>query len=249
MVMSERLRVAFLFAMQGEADPTLDQFGATALEVSSRYPVRYYQTHAETTDVLFAINGIDRLHGVDLIGTQAATMTTIQVIESHEPDVIISAGTAGGWEHHGTSIGQVYLSDDTFHFHDRRIGLTGWEAYGRGSYPGANTRKLAQALGLERGVITSGNSLGQSDEDRTAMIASEARAKDMEAAAVAWVAHEAHVPMFAIKAITDFVDHPAHTAQQFTANFDTATAALADIANRVTDHLGQRRLGDIGTSI
>jgi len=246
--MSERLRVAFLFAMQAEAEPTLHRFGAKALDVVSRFPVRYYQAHAETTDVLFAINGTDRLHGVDLIGTQAATMTTMQVIEHHEPDVIISAGTAGGWEHHGTAIGQVYLSDDTFLFHDRRVGITGWEAFGPGSYPGANTRPLAEALGLERGVITSGNSLDQSDEDRAAMMANNARAKDMEAAAVAWVAHEARIPMFAIKAITDFVDHPADTASQFAENFGASTAALAEVAHRASGHLGRYGLAEIGTS-
>ena len=247
MGMSERLRIAFLFAMQAEAEPSFRRFGATALDVSSRFPVRYHQAHAETTDVLFAVNGRDRLHGVDLIGTQAATLTTMQVIERHEPDVIISAGTAGGWERHGTSIGQVYLSDDTFLYHDRRVGIAGWEAYGPGSYPGANTRHLALALGLERGVITSGNSLDQSHEDRAAMMANNARAKDMEAAAVAWVAHEAHVPMFAIKAITDYVDHPADTAEQFATNFGVCTAGLADIAHRVADHLGRHGLADLAT--
>ena len=48
----------------------------------------------------------------------------------------------------------------------------------------------------------------------------------MEAAAVAWIGSLHDVPVGAVKAITDLVDSPVATAEQFSANLATAADAL-----------------------
>lgn len=220
--------VVIVFAMEGEARPFLDAVGAVAEPVAGPGPVEWHRAQVGGRDVVVSVNGRDRHHGVELIGTQPATLATYLSVTHHRPEVVISAGTAGGWEAHGTRIGQVFLSTDRFWFHDRRIALPGFDDYGLGGYPGSDTTELARLTGLDRGAITTGNSLDETAEDRAAMTTSGARAKDMEAAAVAWVAHELGVPMFAVKSITDLVDHGAATPVQFQRNFAAATEALRD---------------------
>lgn len=50
-----------------------------------------------------------------------------------KPDIIINAGTAGGFKSFGMGIGDAVIST-VFKYHDRRIPLPGFEAYGVGSY-------------------------------------------------------------------------------------------------------------------
>ena len=64
--------------------------------------------------------------------------------------------------------------------------------------------------------------------------------KEMEAAAVAWVGSLHEIPVGAVKAITDLVDHPAPTAEQFTANLASAAAALQERAIGLLERLGGR---------
>lgn len=58
-------------------------------------------------------------------------------------------------------------------------------------------------------------------------------AKDMEAAAVAEVACMANVSVFAMKAISDFVDSSENTHDQFTRNFSLATERLTDAMHKL----------------
>ena len=76
------------------------------------------------------------------------------------------------------------------------------------------------------GVVTTGDSLDESAEDAARIVASGASVKEMEAAAVAWVCGLHGVPVGAVKAITDLVDSPVSTAEQFNANLDTAARSL-----------------------
>ena len=66
--------------------------------------------------------------------------------------------------------------------------------------------RLVAALGLKTGVVSSGNSLNRGPEDRAALEASGACIKEMEGAAIAYVASLYSVPLLAVKAITDIVD-------------------------------------------
>jgi len=63
--------------------------------------------------------------------------------------------------------------------------------------------------------------------------------KEMEAAAVAWVASLHNVPMFCIKAITDLVDtaHPNHL--QFHQNLSLAVSKLTESTLNVINYLSK----------
>jgi len=222
-------------AMETEARPVLDALAAIETDGAPPLPARFFVARLATRDVVVAINGKDPRHGVDSIGTNSAALTTFEVIRRFAPDLVISAGTAGGWESKGARVGDVYLSRDRFVHHDRRIAMEGFDRYGVGSYPSADTTVLAEALGLKQGIVTTSNSLDETDDDRRMIAANGGDVKEMEAAAVADVAHLAGVSMFAVKAITDLVDHHTATVAQFEANLARASARLARELVRVIE--------------
>ena len=65
--------------------------------------------------------------------------------------------------------------------------------------------------------MTTSNSLDESETDREWILALDGEVKEMEAAAVAWVCGLTGTPFVGIKTITDLVDHPTPTAEQFLA--------------------------------
>ena len=111
--------------------------------------------------------------------------------------------------------------------------------------PSVDASHLARALGLKEGIVTTGNSLDESLDDGRAIIASGATVKDMEAASIAWMAELLGVPMLAVKAITDLVDHPTATAEQFTVNFANATQRLRDTLIEVLEFCEDRTIADL----
>ena len=55
-------------------------------------------------------------------------------------------------------------------------------------------------------MVSSGNSLDYTEQDMAFMSSNKVAVKEMEAAAVAWVAAMFKAPMFCLKSITDIVD-------------------------------------------
>lgn len=236
-------------AMEAEAAPlraALDARSIASPDWATALPARVMHTATAPggAEVVLATNGVDPATGVDCIGTTAAALTTHVLLESCRthvgrlPDVVLSVGTAGGWIRSGAEIGDVYLAWDRFVCHDRRIDLPGFDRFGRGDIPAADLRAHATALGCRLGVVTTGDSLDESADDAARIRASGAEVKEMEAAAVAWVASLHSVPVSAIKAITDHVDDPAPTAEQFQANLHTAASALQRTTTALLERLG-----------
>ena len=221
--------ILIVMAMEAEAAPLLDSLDARPAATGSVLPTKVFEAQLAATSIRVAVNGPDREHGVDSIGTVAAALSTHDVLTARRADLVISAGTAGGWDRQGTEVGDVFSAWDRFVFHDRRIPLPGFEHYGVGDLPAADLREPAQAVGCKLGVITTGDSLDESDADRAQILASGAAVKEMEGAAVARVASMHGVPVTAIKAITDLVDDPAPTEEQFVANLTTASQRLQSV--------------------
>jgi len=228
-------RVLVIMAMEAEAGPVRVALGLdeTPSPLHAAFPARLWSDD----ELAVAICGTDARFDVDAIGTQPAVVTTLLACDHHRPDLLVSAGTAGGFAGRGGRIGDVFLSTDPLVFHDRRIPLGPFEAYGVGSYPTIGTVELAAAIGARPGVITTGNSLDAPPVDLATMIAAEADAKDMEAAAVGWVAEQFGIDFVAVKSITDLVDSPEPTAEQFGRNFDLATRRLAETLPRLLAQL------------
>ena len=240
-------RVVIVMAMEAEAAPLRSALGAAAIAVpgwAAKLPVRLAAAAGpQWPDVILAVNGSDPVCDVDCVGTTAAALTTQVALAAatgqwgSDPDLVLSIGTAGGWSRADTSIGDVYLAWDRFVCHDRRIDLPGFIEFGRGDHPAADLRPHAEALGCRLGVVSTGDSLDESPNDAALILASGAEVKEMEAAAVAWVCRLHGVPCGAVKAITDLVDSPVATAEQFTQHLAAASEALRVTTLALLDRL------------
>lgn len=92
---------------------------------------------------------------------------------------------------------------------------------------------------------TSGNSLDYTDKDMEIMTHHKAVVKEMEAAAIAWVAQLFHKPMFCVKAVTDIVDGDRPTQDEFLENLHTAAAALQQVLPKVLEFVAGKTLRDL----
>jgi 5'-methylthioadenosine nucleosidase len=64
--------------------------------------------------------GKDPSFGVDSVGTISSALVTYAAIQSLKPDLIINAGTAGGFKARGATVGDIFIASHSA-FHDRRI--------------------------------------------------------------------------------------------------------------------------------
>ena len=185
-----------------------------------------------------------RVHGVDNIGTVPAAVTAYLAVQALKPDLLISAGTAGGFAARGASIGDVFLATG-FANHDRRIPLETFDRYGVWAADAHPAPALEAAVGLKAGIVTTGNSLDATDADLAAMAANGAAVKEMEAAGAVWAAHLFGVPMLALKAVTDIVDGDKPPAEEFLENLSTATTALHDKLAAALRFIAGKRLCEL----
>ena len=219
-------------AMAAEAAPFLEAAGAEPAASpawAAALPCRLHRARPHGLDLAVAVNGTDPFAGVDCIGTQAAALCTqvaISAFSPQLPDLVVSAGTAGGFRRHGTVVGDVFVAWPTIVHHDRRIDLPGFDVMGRGEHPAADLRAVAARHGWCSGIVSTGDSLDESPTDARLIAVSGAQVKEMEAAAVAWVARLHQVPVTTLKVITDLVDDPAATSEQFLHNLDSAVTEL-----------------------
>ncbi len=242
-------KIAVLMAMADEARPLIEQLGMTKSNLLPDYlPFQTYTGALESLEITLVVSGVDPRYQVDNIGTQAATLMSHAVIEALQPDLIISAGTAGGFSKRGAAIGTVYLSHDRFVFHDRRVPLEGFAESGIGHYPAMNVTQMAKDLNLPYGVISTGSSLEKSDRDIAVIERFNAVAKEMEAAAIAWVCWLRQQPFLAVKSITNLLDEPGTSEEQFVENLQYACEQLQCQLIRVLNYCSGKTVSELSTS-
>ncbi|MEM1502245.1 5'-methylthioadenosine/S-adenosylhomocysteine nucleosidase [Domibacillus sp. 8LH] len=164
---------------------------------------------------------IGELRGVETvllrsgIGKVNAAMTTAVLIHEFKPDVLINTGSAGGLSPE-LQVGDVVISTEVRH-HDVDVTAFGYE-YGQvPQLPAAFTadEKLVDIafqaseedteLKTVKGLIATGDSF-MNDPARVQAIADifpGLQAVEMEAAAIAQVAHQFSVPFVVIRALSD----------------------------------------------
>ncbi len=229
--------IAFVVAMQAEAQPVIDHFSLKEdISFAPHLPMRAWIGNYGHLFISVVVNGRDEATTMDLIGTQAATLSTHLAIEKYKPDLIINSGTAGAFGGKGAQIGDVYLSREHVVYHDRRIPIERWERQCIGYYPVWDVSPLAP-LGFKTGIVTTGNSLDMPPVDEDMIKATGGEIKDMEAAAIAWVAQLNGVPMFCVKAVTDLLDSGVATSDQFKANLHLAAQNLKEACFKIVDLL------------
>ena len=221
-------KVLIVMAMAAEANPIVSALELASIDTPAHMPFRWFRGPAASLDVMVAVNGKDFRHDVDSIATLPSALNALQAIQVFDPDLVITAGTAGGWSRHGTAVGDVFLNAERFVHHDRRIELGGFVEYGVGSYAGLAVDGLAGRLGFKVGTITTSNSLDESPTDDVQIRSLDGRVKEMEAAAVAYVCELFGTPVMAVKTITDLVDSPVATSEQFLDNFELASSRLRE---------------------
>jgi 5'-methylthioadenosine nucleosidase len=195
--------------------------------------------YGRNLEIFLILQGTDSVHGVEQIGLEAAAVCASFIIRKHSPDLLINFGTAGGFEAKGFKLGEVRVVGAPILFHDRRVPLPGYAEAAIGSYSAVDSSGLRAALGLDLGKVSSGSSLELSERDREMLESQGAELKEMECAAIAWVAQKTKTPFLALKSITDFVDHPEEVASQFLRNLELASRNVQVKVQACLEYLDQ----------
>ncbi|PNH12454.1 5'-methylthioadenosine/S-adenosylhomocysteine nucleosidase 1 [Tetrabaena socialis] len=127
-------RVLLVFAMRAEAEPLIQALGLTEdspAKIVGPAPCVTFSGVHDGLDIHVVWNGTDKDTGVDNVGTVPAALSTYLAVMAFKPDVVISAGTSGGFKAQGASIGDVFLGSAVIN-HDRRIPLPNFDKYGIG---------------------------------------------------------------------------------------------------------------------
>jgi nucleoside phosphorylase len=230
-------KLCFLIAMMAEAKPLIERFGLQQIEgYFGDLPTRLYSGILNGKELYVVLNG--QQNGLDLVGCEAATLTTELAISRLHPDLLINAGTCGAFRADGAAIGDVYLSQGSVMFHDRRVGDDGgWAEMGLGNYPCIDATEIARALSLKLGKCTTGSSLDMTDTDLAIMRRNGGQLKDMEAGAIAYVASLHKTPLLCVKSVTDLCDGGRATEEEFHENLAMASNALKDACTKIIEHL------------
>jgi nucleoside phosphorylase len=231
-------RIALIMAMEDEARPIIEELGLNHKgKLLNPLPMEFYECKYNSLNIDLVTSGKCDRYNVDHIGPQAAILNTATAIGRLQPDLIINPGTAGGFVSAGGRIGDVYLSYPLVCYHDRRVPLPGFDAYGIGSYHCFDTREMAESLGLKTGIVSTGSSLDYTNKDLELIKSYGGVVKEMEAASIAWVADLYKIPFFAVKSITDLVDNSTPTEEEFLRNLTSASIALSREVVRVIKYL------------
>jgi len=237
-----------LIAMEAEAAPLLEDLKLVEGQETpwpAALPFKHYAGSVQGADVHVVVLGKDPTFGVDCVGTQAAAMATMAAITAFKPDLVLNAGTAGGFKGGGCAVGEVFVGSSTA-FHDRRIALPGFDVYGQCLLPCHPSDALADHVKAKRGIISTGNSLDCPGGDvKTIVEDNGACIKEMEAASIAWTCSLFKVPFVAIKSITDIVDGDKPTHEEFMANLFAASKAIQVTTAKAIKFLVNRNVSEL----
>jgi 5'-methylthioadenosine nucleosidase len=193
-----------------------------------------------TSRITVVTNGKDHVYktGVDNCGTVPAALAAFLALQKiPDADLLINAGTCGGFRGKGAAIGDVFATTAVAN-HDRRIPIPVFVPYGVGQLASTvNVQALAAQHQFKTGVCTTGNSLDKTDDDVVHMLANDASVKDMEAAAIAWSCALHDTPFMGIKVVTDIVDGDQPTQDEFMENLHAASVSLQEALPKVLEYV------------
>jgi 5'-methylthioadenosine nucleosidase len=231
--------------MEAEAKPFVDHLGLQIIDefFPSHCPFLAYSGVHGITKVTVITMGKDTVYGtgVDNAGTVPSSLATYLAVQKLIVDgtpvqLILNGGTCGGFGRMGGAIGDVFLTTGVAH-HDRRIPIPGFDMYGIGKIMTLDPTNMASTLGYKTGSCTTGNSLDHVPRDVELMKDNDASVKDMEAAAIAWVAKMTDTPYLGVKVVTDIVDGGIPTHEEFMENLASAARSLQDALPKVLDYV------------
>eukprot|EP00798_Chlamydomonas_sp_ICE-L_P020726 gene20726-27541_t len=245
--MSTIKKVLVVFAMEAEAMPFINHMALKMDEpavIAAPAPCVTFSGQASGMDLHVVWNGKCATNAVDNVGTVPAALASYLAIQAFKPDVVISAGTAGGFKSQGAAIGDIFISSSLVH-HDRRIPIPGFDAYGVGHAEAVPTPKLQASLGFKQGVVSSGNSLDYTEKCMEIMTSKNVAIKEMEAAAIAWVCGLFETPFFGVKSVTDIVDGDKATQDEFMENLSAAAQSLQANLPKVLEFMAGKTISEL----
>ena len=238
--------IAVIIAMEAEAAPLVEHLGLKKAEPSpfpGPLPAVVYSGAVGGATVHVCTNGPARGFGVDSVGTVPAALTAYHICQTLKPDLLVNAGTAGGFKAKGGAIGDVYLAT-AFKNHDRRIpipvstptasapptpprlqpsrrhGLQGWRRLHQ--YPRRPRRRPRRHQG--RTTRPSRRWKPPTSAPITTMF---------------------DIPFIAVKAITDIVDGDKPTQDEFLENLGAAAKALQGAVPRVLEFVAGKEVAQL----
>lgn len=244
--------VVVAIAMEAEASPFIRHLNLQPdlAFFPTETPFRAYRGRHNSCNLTVVTNGADAVYGtgVDNVGTVPAALATFLALQKMKAggdglppaDLLINAGTCGGFQRKGAAIGDVFLTTASTN-HDRRIAIPGFAAYGVGYIESTSVERLASHLNAKLGICTTGNSLDFHELDSHHMLQNDASVKDMEAAAIAWSAEVWGTPHFGVKVVTDIVDGDKPSHEEFMENLGTAARSLQMTLPRVIDYVCDKK--------
>jgi len=123
-----------------EAQPLIDELGLENILTPS--DCLLYSGSRNELDILISVNGKDPKTGVDRVGkVPAALNTSFLCKEFPVIDLLVGAGTAGGFSNRGSQIGDVCFSSTPLVSHDQRIEIPNFDEYGIGAQPSVEIQK------------------------------------------------------------------------------------------------------------
>lgn len=196
-----------------------------------------------------------KMHGKDVvllrsgIGKVNAAMSTTILLEKYKPDFIINTGSAGGFNPE-LNVGDVVISSEVRH-HDVDVTAFGYE-YGQvpqlpaAFEADAKLVSLAEAAAKEiadiqtvKGLIATGDSF-MNDPVRVENIRekfSNLQAVEMEAAAIAQVAHQFNTPFVIIRSLSDIAGKESDIS--FDQFLDKAALHSATLVMKIVSSIGK----------
>lgn len=198
------MKIAVIGAMEQEVELLRNALTNTETQTiaNSEYTTGTY----EGKEVVLLKSGIGKVN---------AAMSTIILLHTFKPDVVINTGSAGGYDP-ALEVGAVVISDEVRH-HDVDVTIFGYEMGQVPQMPPAfksdeklmDIAKLAVTEVGEHqygvGLICSGDSF-MNDPVRVEKVREyfpQMKAVEMEAAAVAQVCHQFGTPFVVIRALSD----------------------------------------------
>lgn len=234
--------VVIAVAMQQEAEPFITHLDLTPVDnfFPEEAPFKAFGGVYEECKLTVVTNGQDNVYGtgVENVGTVPAALVTFLTLQKLKGDVdlVINAGTCGGFKAKGAEVGDVFITEASAN-HDRRIAIPPYIPYGVGKIESTNTDSLRKAIGAKLGIVSTGNSLDKHDWDDEQMKKNDASVKDMEAAAIAWSCALHDVPHFGVKVVTDIVDGDKPSDEEFMENLASAAKSLQEALPKVVAHV------------
>lgn len=175
----------------------------------------------------------EKNNGVEQIGYIPSSITTLEIIQHINPDLILSVGTAGGVGKKGCKIGDIFLSTGKIFYHDRFLP----DIYKNYSYGGFLCHEITNYNLHKKGIVSSSASTIITKESWEVLKLNQVDLVDMEAAAIAEICSFYGKKMSAIKVITDLVDIQGAVESQFINNFKPCMEKLSSSLPEILNHI------------